>query len=78
MGSSLKTSLQKPATIIETAFSVEMPRWRREKIGFWPILDGEVTEPGHGPLTEQPNMAFTTLDAAEVSARLLGALGSAP
>ena len=33
-------------------------------------------EPGHGPLTEQHNMAFATLDAAEVSARLLGALGS--
>lgn len=33
-------------------------------------------EPGHGPLTEQHNMAFTTLEAAEVSARLLGALGS--
>ena len=33
-------------------------------------------EPGHGPLTEQQNMAFATLDAAEVSARLLGALAS--
>lgn len=33
-------------------------------------------EPGHGPLTEQHNMQFTTLDPAEVSARLLGALGS--
>ena len=33
-------------------------------------------EPGHGPLTEQHNMAFAALDAAEVSARLLGALGS--
>ncbi len=33
-------------------------------------------EPGHGPLTEQHNMQFATLDAAEVSARLLGALGS--
>ena len=33
-------------------------------------------EPGHGPLTEQHNMAFATPDAAEVSARLLGALGS--
>ena len=31
-------------------------------------------EPGHGPLTEQHNMAFATPDAAEVSARLLGAL----
>lgn len=35
-------------------------------------------EPGHGPLTEQHNMAFATPDAAEVSARLLGALGSKP
>ena len=35
-------------------------------------------EPGHGPLTEQHNMAFATPDAAEVSARLLGALGSPP
>ncbi|WP_082606721.1 MULTISPECIES: hypothetical protein [unclassified Acidovorax] len=34
-------------------------------------------EPGHGPLTEQHNMAFAALDEAEVSARLLGALGSA-
>ena len=33
-------------------------------------------EPGHGPLTEQHNMAFAALDAAEVSARLLGASGS--
>ena len=32
-------------------------------------------EPGHGPLTEQHNMQFATPDAAEVSARLLGALG---
>ena len=31
-------------------------------------------EPGHGPLTDQHNMAFATPDAAEVSARLLGAL----
>ena len=31
-------------------------------------------EPGHGPLTEQHNMEFATPDAAEVSARLLGAL----
>ena len=29
-------------------------------------------EPGHGPLTEQHNMAFAAPDAAEVSARLLG------
>lgn len=35
-------------------------------------------EPGHGPLTEQHNMQFATLDAAEVSARLLGALGCNP
>ena len=33
-------------------------------------------EPGHGPLTGQHNMQFATLDAAEVSARLLGALQS--
>lgn len=33
-------------------------------------------EPGHGPLTDQHNMQFDTPDAAEVSARLLGALGS--
>ena len=32
-------------------------------------------EPGHGPLTDQHNMPFATLDAAEVSARLLGAPG---
>ena len=30
-------------------------------------------EPGHGPLTGQHNMQFATPDAAEVSARLLGA-----
>ena len=35
-------------------------------------------EPGHGPLTDQHNMQFATLDAADVSARLLGALGSHP
>ncbi len=35
-------------------------------------------EPGHGPLTDQHNMQFATLDAAEVSVRLLGALGSNP
>ena len=33
-------------------------------------------EPGHGPLTDQHNMQFDAPDAAEVSARLLGALGS--
>ena len=35
-------------------------------------------EPGHGPLTEQHNMAFAAPDAAEVSARLLGALTDGP
>ena len=35
-------------------------------------------EPGHGPLTEQHNMAFATPDAAEVSVRLLGALTDGP
>ena len=35
-------------------------------------------EPGHGPLTEQHNMAFSTPDAAEVSARLLEALTDGP
>ncbi|MCM2347912.1 hypothetical protein [Acidovorax soli] len=35
-------------------------------------------EPGHGPLTDQHNMQFATPDAAEVSARLLATLGSAP
>lgn len=35
-------------------------------------------EPGHGPLTEQHNMQFATIDAAEVSARLLGALLNPP
>lgn len=35
-------------------------------------------EPGHGPLTEQHNIQFATLDAAEVSVRLLDALGSHP
>ena len=35
-------------------------------------------EPGHGPLTEQHNMQFATPDAAEVSARLLGALAGTP
>ncbi|OZA54427.1 MAG: hypothetical protein B7X79_17935 [Acidovorax sp. 17-64-282] len=35
-------------------------------------------EPGHGPLTEQHNMQFTTPDVAEVSARLLGALAGTP
>lgn len=31
-------------------------------------------EPGHGPLTDQHNMAFAAPNAAEVSARLLGTL----
>ena len=35
-------------------------------------------EPGHGPLTEQHNMAFAALDAAQVSARLLGSLTDGP
>jgi hypothetical protein len=35
-------------------------------------------EPGHGPLTDQHNMAFATPDAAQVSARLLGALAGGP
>ena len=35
-------------------------------------------EPGHGPLTEQHNMQFATLDATEVSARLLGTLVEGP
>ena len=35
-------------------------------------------EPGHGPLTDQHNMQFAMPDAAEVSARLLGAVGSPP
>ena len=35
-------------------------------------------EPGHGPLTGQHNMQFATPDAAEVSARLLGALLNPP
>jgi hypothetical protein len=35
-------------------------------------------EPGHGPLTDQHNMAFASTDAAEVSARLLGALAGGP
>ena len=33
-------------------------------------------EPGHGPLTDQHNMQFDAPGAAEVSARLLGVLGS--
>ena len=35
-------------------------------------------EPGHGPLTEQHNMAFAAPDAAEVSARLQEALTDEP
>src|SRR5690554_7633162 len=32
MGSSLKTSLQKPFTIMETARSISIPRWRHRNI----------------------------------------------
>nr|WP_296022124.1 hypothetical protein [uncultured Acidovorax sp.] len=45
--------------------------WKFKAIGY--DAAGRM-EPGHGPLTEQHNMAFATPDAAEVSARLLGAL----
>ena len=45
--------------------------WKFKAMGYG--ADGGM-EPGHGPLTEQHNMAFATPDAAEVSARLLGAL----
>ena len=45
--------------------------WKFKAIGY--DAAGRI-EPGHGPLTEQHNMAFATPDAAEVSARLLGAL----
>jgi hypothetical protein len=38
MGSSLNTSRQKPFTIIETASSSEMPRWRSS-----PILEVEAS-----------------------------------
>ena len=53
--------------------------WKFKAVGYG--ADGGM-EPGHGPLTEQPNMQFATPDATEVSARLLGALagtsGSSP
>lgn len=42
--------------------------WKFKAIGY--DAAGRM-EPGHGPLTEQHNMAFAALDAAEVSARLL-------
>ena len=45
--------------------------WKFKAIGY--DAEGRM-EPGHGPLTEQHNMQFATPDAAEVSARLLGAL----
>ena len=45
--------------------------WKFKAMGYG--ADGGM-EPGHGPLTEQHNMAFAAPDAAEVSARLLGAL----
>ena len=45
--------------------------WKFKAMGYG--ADGGI-EPGHGPLTDQHNMAFATPDAAEVSARLLGAL----
>ena len=45
--------------------------WKFKAIGY--DAAGRM-EPGHGPLTDQHNMAFAAPDAAEVSARLLGAL----
>ena len=45
--------------------------WKFKAMGYG--ADGGM-EPGHGPLTDQHNMAFATPDATEVSARLLGAL----
>ena len=45
--------------------------WKFKAMGYG--ADGGM-EPGHGPLTNQHNMAFAAPDAAEVSARLLGAL----
>ena len=45
--------------------------WKFKAMGYG--TDGGM-EPGHGPLTNQHNMAFAAPDAAEVSARLLGAL----
>ena len=49
--------------------------WKFKAMGYG--ADGGM-EPGHGPLTEQHNMQFATPDAAEVSARLLGALAGTP
>jgi len=49
--------------------------WKFKAIGY---DAGGGMEPGHGPLTGQHNMQFATLDAAEVSARLLGALLNPP
>ena len=49
--------------------------WKFKAMGYG--ADGGM-EPGHGPLTEQHNMPFATPDAAEVSARLLGALAGTP
>ena len=48
--------------------------WKFKAMGYGA---GGGMEPGHGPLTDQHNMAFAAPDAAEVSARLLGALGHA-
>lgn len=45
--------------------------WKFKAMGYG--ADGGMA-PGHGPLTDQHNMAFAAPDAAEVSARLLGAL----
>ena len=49
--------------------------WKFKAMGY--SADGGM-EPGHGPLTEQHNMVFAQPDAAEVSARLLGALAGTP
>lgn len=49
--------------------------WKFKAMGY--SADGGM-EPGHGPLTDQHNMQFATLDAAKVSARLLGALLNPP
>jgi hypothetical protein len=49
--------------------------WKFKAIGY--DAAGRM-EPGHGPLTQQHNMAFATPDAAEVSARLLKALADGP
>ena len=49
--------------------------WKFKAIGY--DAAGRM-EPGHGPLTDQHNMAFAAPDAAEVSARLLGAHPPSP